>query len=234
MTGKTDSMGKLHMIFGAIDHGTRHIVSLRVLTNKSFSILRGHLCMAIGRHGKPRAIRTDNESVFTSRAFRSALLCLGIRHQRIDRGCPWMNGRIERFFGTLKQSLNRLAVENAGQLQASLDIINDWYCCVRPHANLNGATPLEAWCGIDPFRTNHAASNASTNGEGCSRAYASTGGNPPTRQHSYQGSGQTPAGESRLHTNELAKFASPAGRRVHFPDPGQPDFADQDRPDQQK
>ena len=146
-------MGKLHMIFGAIDHGTRHIVSLRVLTNKSFSILRGHLCMAIGRHGKPRAIRTDNESVFTSRAFRSALLCLGIRHQRIDRGCPWMNGRIERFFWTLKQSLNRLAVENAGQLQASRDILNDWYCCVRPHANLNGATPLEAWFGIDPFQT---------------------------------------------------------------------------------
>ena len=153
MTGKTDSMGKLHMIFGAIDHGTRHIVSLRVLTNKSFSILRGHLCMAIGRHGKPRAIRTDNESVFTSRAFRSALLCLGIRHQRIDRGCPWMNGRIERFFGTLKQSLNHLAVEGATQLQASLDIFNDWYCTVRPHANLHGATPLEAWRGIDPFQT---------------------------------------------------------------------------------
>ena len=70
-----------------------------------------------------------------------------------DRGCPWMNGRIERFFGTLKQSLNRLAVENAGQLQASLDILNDRYCCVRPHANLNGATPLEAWFGIDSFQT---------------------------------------------------------------------------------
>lgn len=35
MTGKRDTTGKLHMIFGAIDHGTRHIVSLRALTNKS-------------------------------------------------------------------------------------------------------------------------------------------------------------------------------------------------------
>lgn len=153
ITGKTDSSGKLHMIFGAIDHGTRHIVSLRVLANKSSWTLLGHLCLAIGHFGKPRTVRTDNESIFTSFVFRSALRCLGIRHQRIDLGCPWMNGRIERFFGTLKQSLNHLTVETAGRLQASLDSFNDWYCYVRPHANLNGATPLEAWCRIDPFQT---------------------------------------------------------------------------------
>jgi hypothetical protein len=37
-------------------------------------------------------------------------------------------------------------------LQASLDVFRDWYCCVRPHANLHGATPMEAWLGIDPHR----------------------------------------------------------------------------------
>jgi putative transposase len=107
--------------------------------------------MAIGRYGKSRAIRSDNERVFTSHVFRSALRCLGIRHQRIDPGCPWMNGRIEHFFGTLKNSLNHWTVDD-GQLQASLDMFRDWYCDARPHANLNGATPLEAWRGIDPFQ----------------------------------------------------------------------------------
>jgi putative transposase len=152
MTGKTDTAGRLHMIFGVMDHGTRRVLSLNALANKSSWFLLGHLCMAIGRHGKPRAIRSDNESVFTSRVFRAALRCLRIGHQRIDPGCPWMNGRIERFFGTLKQSLNRLAVDGSSQLQASLDVFRDWYCCVRPHANLEGATPMEAWNGIDPFR----------------------------------------------------------------------------------
>lgn len=153
LTGKTDAAGKLHMIFGAIDHGTRRAVSLRVLANKSSWILLGHLCMAIGHCGKPRSVRTDNESVFTSRVFRAALHCLGIRHQRIDLSCPWMNGRIERFFGTLKQSLNCLAVSGSAQLQASLDVFSDWYGNVRPHANLNGATPREAWRDIDPFQS---------------------------------------------------------------------------------
>jgi putative transposase len=152
MTGKTDTAGKLHMIFGVIDHGSRRVLTLCALANKSSWFLLGHLCFAIGRRGKPKVIRSDNERVFTSLVFRSALRCFGIRHQRIDLGCPWMNGRIERFFGTLKQALNYWAVDGRGQLQASLDVFLDWYCCVRPHANLDGATPMEAWCGIDPFQ----------------------------------------------------------------------------------
>jgi putative transposase len=125
MTGNTNAAGKLHSIFAVIDHGTRHVVSLRALANKSSWILLGHLCMAIGRYGKPTAIRSNNERAFTSRVFRSALLCLGIRHQRIDLGCPWMNGRIVRYFGTLEISLNHWTVDDGGQLQASLDVFRD-------------------------------------------------------------------------------------------------------------
>ena len=47
-------------------------------------------------------LRTDNEAVFTSRLFCTALQILGIAHQRNDLGCPWQNGRIERLLGTLK------------------------------------------------------------------------------------------------------------------------------------
>ena len=152
MTGKTDTAGQVHMSLGTLDHGTRHALALTTLVNKSSWTLLGHLCLAIGRCGKPLAVRTDNERCFTSRVFTSALRCFGIRHQRIEVGCPWMNGRIERFFGTLKQSLNRWVVDNRQQLQLSLDLFRDWYCTVRPHANLNGATPHEAWHGIDPYR----------------------------------------------------------------------------------
>ncbi|NIP27488.1 MAG: DDE-type integrase/transposase/recombinase, partial [Phycisphaerae bacterium] len=66
-----------------------------------------HLLDAIERYGKPKFLRTDNETVFTSRLFRFGLWLLGIKHQRTDKGCPWMNGRVERFFGTLKQKLSQ-------------------------------------------------------------------------------------------------------------------------------
>jgi putative transposase len=92
LTGKTDTGGKLHFVLGLLDHGTRANMSLVGLANKSSFTLLGHLFLAIGRFGKPRALRTDNEAVFTSSLFRFALFALGIHHQRTDPGCPWQNG----------------------------------------------------------------------------------------------------------------------------------------------
>ncbi|WP_426162277.1 integrase core domain-containing protein [Pseudoduganella sp. R-34] len=152
MSGKVDAAGTLHMIFGILDHGSRKALALVALPNKTSWTLLGHLCVAIGRYGKPAAIRTDNERVFTSSVFRWALRFAGIRHQRIKAGCPWQNGRIERFFGTLKQSLDCWQVENQRQLQNALDVFRDWYCCIRPHTHLDGATPDEVWQGVDPHR----------------------------------------------------------------------------------
>ncbi len=63
---------------------------------------RVKLTESIRRFGKPHAVRTDNEPVFTSRVFRLALLLLGIRHQRTDLHSPCQNGQVERFFGTLQ------------------------------------------------------------------------------------------------------------------------------------
>jgi len=152
MTGKVDTTGQVHNILGILDHGSRHLLALSALVNKSSWTLLGHLCLAIGQYGKPRAIRSDNERVFTSVIFTSTLRCFGTRHQRIDLGCPWQNGRIERFFGTLKQSLNQWAVGSRQELQFVLGVFRDWYCYVRPHSNLKGATPFEAWCGVDALR----------------------------------------------------------------------------------
>jgi putative transposase len=72
-----------------------------VINKKSWTLL-GHVCLAIGRYGKPKAIRTDNEAVFTSRLFKLFLTVAGIKHQRTHLHSPWQNGRIERLFGTLK------------------------------------------------------------------------------------------------------------------------------------
>lgn len=151
LTGKGDAAGNLHMIFGLVDHGSRALLSLAALPNKCTWTLLGHLFLAIGKYGKPRFLRTDNEACFMSRLFRAALLLTGIRHQRSDPGCPWQNGRIERLFGTLKAKLDLLEVAAFGALDVALGEFRFWYNHVRPHQHLGGATPAEAWVGINPF-----------------------------------------------------------------------------------
>jgi len=151
LTGKTDMHGSVHPVLGIVDHGSRFAVSLRGLADKTTITILRALLDAIERHGRPWCIRTDNESSFTSVLFRVVLAILGIRHQRTDPHCPWQNGRIERFFGTLKQKLDCWSVDSVGQLDLALGDFRAWYNHVRPHQHLAGRTPFEAWRAIDPY-----------------------------------------------------------------------------------
>ena len=105
----------------------------------------------IERFGKPRFLRTDNARQFHSPLFRLSLAILGIHQQFSRPGMPWMNGRVERLFGTLKERLNHLAVADFAGLKLALDEFRAWYNCVRPHQHLGERTPAEAWNNIDPF-----------------------------------------------------------------------------------
>ena len=151
MTGKTDAAGNLHMILGLVDHGSRFAVELARLPDKQAWTLLLHLIQAVRRHGRPRFIRTDNESVFGAPLFRLGLAILGIRRQQTEPHCPWQNGRVERFFGTLKEPLDQRPVADGDQLDRDLSVFRTWYNRVRPHQNLNGRTPHEAWNGVDPY-----------------------------------------------------------------------------------
>jgi transposase InsO family protein len=151
LTGKSDSEGEVHPILGIVDHGSRLAVGLRALPDKATITVLRAILNAIERFGRPRAVRTDNEAVFTSRLFRFALWLLGIRHQRTELHCPWQNGRVERFFGTLKEKLDRWQVDSFEQLGLALGDFRAWYNHVRPHQHLGGRTPAEAWTRIDPY-----------------------------------------------------------------------------------
>jgi len=153
LTGKADLNAMNHVVLGILEHASRSALALEALQTKSSWMLIGKLLDAIQRYGKPRAIRTDNESIFTSRAFRVALFLLGIHHQRTDPHCPWQNGRVERFFGTLKEKLDRLAVESLDALNQALVEFRFFYNHVRPHQNLDGRTPAEVWASVDPYAT---------------------------------------------------------------------------------
>ena len=75
---------------------------------------------------------------------------LGIKHQRTEKCCPWMNGKIERFFGTLKNRLQYHCVKNGQTLGRDIALFRCWYNHVRPHQHLNGRTPAEVWAKKQP------------------------------------------------------------------------------------
>lgn len=152
LTGKADEAGNIHPILGVIDHGSRLALCMQALPDKrSVTILRC-LLQAIGSYGLPRVIKTDNEVIFRSWIFRTTLSLLGIRQQFSQPGMPWQNGRIERLFGTLKEKLHQLRVEDSAALRLAINDFCFWYNVVRPHHHLDGRTPMEAWHGIDPYR----------------------------------------------------------------------------------
>lgn len=158
MTGKGDVFGAVHPILGIVEHGSRKLLSLEALDNKNAWTLLGHLFIAIGRYGKPRQLRSDNDAVFKSRIFRSLLAIAGVKQQFSDPGCPWMNGRVERLFGTLKEKLNRFKIDGRETLSGMLIEFSFWYNAVRPHQHLRGCTPNEIWFRINPY--SHAPKSA--------------------------------------------------------------------------
>lgn len=150
LTGKTTLDGRTRLVLAILEHASRAALTLEALHSKSSWLIIGRLVASIKHYGKPKMLRTDNEAIFTSRVFRCALFLLSIRHQRTDLHCPWQNGRVERFFGTLQTSLDQLAVLSFEALGDALVEFRFFYNHVRSHQNLSGATPAEVWAGVDP------------------------------------------------------------------------------------
>ena len=145
LTGKHNSDKNNMHIIGIIDHGSRFNIALKYINNKSSKRLLFEIYKAVREYGKPEYIRTDNDIVFKSKLFRLGLKLMGIKHQLTDIGCPWQNGRIERFFGTLKEKLNQVLTIDSTHLDWYLKDFRFWYNHVRTHMNLHGRTPNEVW-----------------------------------------------------------------------------------------
>ena len=131
-------------VMGLIDHASRQLLAVKALYDKRTITILRVLLNAIEHYDKPKAIRTDNEAIFTSWMFALALRWLGIRHQRTVPGAPWMNGRIERFWRTLKDALKLFDIPDEVELQATLDTLKHYYNQYRPHQSLSGLTPNQA------------------------------------------------------------------------------------------
>jgi transposase InsO family protein len=162
LTGLPTMDGSSVAVFGVIDHGSRAILSLSPVVKRSSLVLLGKLLIAMGSYGLPRTVRADNEAVFKSWVFKGALKLLGVRQQFTELASPWQNGRIERFWRTLKFELQTKAVRSMHHGQAIqtrmkfasvaamgclLEAFKDGYIRDRPHQSLKGATPASVWNG---------------------------------------------------------------------------------------
>lgn len=146
---KTDEQSQL--AFGVIDSGTRACLSLNNVPNKMSITLIRTLLDTIEKYGKSQVIRTDNEPVFVSYLFKLSWLILGVKRQTTQLASPWQNGRIERLFGTLKIVTSQILIPEQNT-QRALRQFRCWYNHVRPHQNLGGLTPSEAWSNKAPNR----------------------------------------------------------------------------------
>ena len=102
---------------------------------------------AFRENGLPDGIRTDNGPPFASTApaglsrLSMVWIRLGIRHERIEPGCPQQNGRHERFHLTLLQDTASPPAKDSYQQQKRFDDFRKVYNSERPHEALGGKTP---------------------------------------------------------------------------------------------
>jgi hypothetical protein len=102
-------------------------------------------------YGLPAAMRSDNGPPFASKApaglTRLSMwwLRLGIRHERIEPGCPEQNGRHERMHLTLKLETATPPQANLRRQQEAFIRFEKEYNYERPHEALNYRTPAELY-----------------------------------------------------------------------------------------
>jgi transposase InsO family protein len=118
--------------------------------------------------GKAKYVITDQGKEFTGKLFRKTADRLGIVHRLGTKDCNFATARLERFWRTLKQMANVKRDEplNLGDLECRLEPALTHYLCFRPHQGLKGATPVEAFLGIDPACNNAVAPPRGQRGEG--------------------------------------------------------------------
>ena len=139
-----------HTLLGVIDHGSRRLLAL-CFADRSANAVLSVLNQLIETFGKPKLLRTDNDGALVSTFFALAIHSLGIKHQRSNPHSPWMNGRIERFFGTFKRVIREIEISSKAQLKQAMHEFAFFYNHIRLHQNLGYRTPEMAWRGQFEF-----------------------------------------------------------------------------------
>lgn len=136
---------KNQYIFGVVDACTRQLHGLRNYDRKTSKSAVDTLIHAI-IHAKtaPKELWLDNGLMFTSKTFRVYCMTQGIKVHYIPKGSPWLNGKIERFFRTLKSEwIRNRRYKTPKGLRESLKEFQHYYNHVREIQKLDYRTPKQ-------------------------------------------------------------------------------------------
>jgi transposase InsO family protein len=144
-------------ILAWLDDHSRLELSLTAHPRVTGPIVLDTFRAATAAYGVPASTLTDNGMVFTTRlaggrggcnAFEAELRRLGVRQKNGRPNHPQTQGKVERFWQTLKKWLTAQPVQptSIAELQAQLDTFTAEYNHRRPHTSLpHRATPATAY-----------------------------------------------------------------------------------------
>jgi len=143
---------------GLLDDNSRYLLGLWMMPDFSADGVINCWIEACRQHGFPRRTLTDHGPQFrmednTTSAFRIYLWACGVQHTQGRIAHPQTQGKIERFWKTLKiEVLQRRAYSDRMSWQKCFD---DWryqYNHIRPHQELGDEPPSSRYrCSERPF-----------------------------------------------------------------------------------
>lgn len=153
--------GRECKVLTGIDDHSRFVVCAGVMIRATSRAVCRHFAGALGTHGVPQEVLTDNGKVFTGRFGHKDIEVLfdricrenGIDHLLTAPRSPTTTGKIERFHRTLRQEfLTGRTFEDLERAQAELDGWVASYNGDRPHSALGMATPASRFTADETGR----------------------------------------------------------------------------------
>ena len=136
-----------------MDWASRRILSFQLSNTLTADFCVEALGEAIGRHGVPEIVNTDQGSQFTSSEFIDKLKSYEIAISMDGKGCWRDNVFIERFRKTLKfEEVYLRAYDTVSEARASIARYMEFYNARRPHSSIADRTPEEAYFGLQPMK----------------------------------------------------------------------------------
>ncbi|MBF0816915.1 IS481 family transposase [Microbacterium paludicola] len=146
-------------VIGWLDDHSRYLLHLSAHPRVTGRTVTNTFNTTAAEHGHPAATLTDNGMVYTTRlarggrgrgdgtgnAFETLLAALGITQKNGRPFKPTTQGKIERFWQTLKKHLATQPAATLTDLQTALDTFRDYYNHVRPHRGIGRKTPAFAY-----------------------------------------------------------------------------------------
>ena len=125
-----------------LDLKTRQVVGWRFGTNHSSELTYSAVLDGLSKHEPPTILHSDQGSEYLS--FKHELLCakMEITLSASDKGSPWQNGFMERWFGNFKLELGSLnRFDGIAELYEAIALQVHYYNTKRIHTALK-TTPI--------------------------------------------------------------------------------------------